>query len=93
MLFAPALPDLVAVRTVCRAVSKPVNFMVGIPGKSFTVADVAAAGVKRISLGTSLYRAAMRSLVDAAGQIRGQGTFGYLDEALTAQALNALLQP
>jgi len=36
VLFAPGLPDLAAVRAVCAAVSRPVNFMVAIPGKSFT---------------------------------------------------------
>ena len=50
VLFAPGLPDLTAVRAVCAAVSKPFNFMAGIKGKSFTVAELAAAGVKRISL-------------------------------------------
>ncbi len=43
VLFAPALPGLAAVRAVCLAVSKPVNFMVGVRGKSFTVAELAAA--------------------------------------------------
>ena len=54
VLFAPGLPDLAAVRTVCRALQKPVNFMVGMRGKSFAVAELAAAGVRRISLSTSL---------------------------------------
>jgi len=79
VLFAPALPDLAAVRTVCSSVSKPVNFMVGIPGRSFSVAELTAAGVRRISLATSLYRAAMTGLVNAAKEIREAGTFGYLD--------------
>ncbi len=64
VLFAPALPDLAAVRTVCASLTKPVNFMVGIRGKSFSVAELAAAGVRRISLATSLYRAAMTGLID-----------------------------
>ena len=59
VLMAPGLPTLDAVRAVCSAVTKPVNFMGGIKGKSFTVAELAAAGVKRISLATSLYRAAI----------------------------------
>jgi len=82
VLFAPALPDLAAVRTVCASVTKPVNFMVGIRGKSFTVAELAAAGVRRVSLATSLYRAAMTGLIDAAKEIRASGTFGYLDESV-----------
>jgi 2-methylisocitrate lyase-like PEP mutase family enzyme len=58
VLFAPGLPDLAAVRTVCSALAKPVNFMVGMRGRSFALADLVAAGVRRVSLSTSLYRAA-----------------------------------
>jgi 2-methylisocitrate lyase-like PEP mutase family enzyme len=83
VLFAPGLPDLAAVRAVCAAVSKPVNFMAGIKGKSFTVAELAAAGVRRISLSTSLYRAAVTGLLAAAREVKEQGTFGYLDRAVT----------
>ena len=81
VLFAPGLPDLAAVRSVCQAVSKPVNFMVGIRGKSFTLAELESAGVRRVSLATSLWRAAMTSLVEAAREVREHGTFGYLDRA------------
>jgi 2-methylisocitrate lyase-like PEP mutase family enzyme len=79
VLFAPGLPDLEAVRAVCSALSKPVNFMVGIKGKSFSVAQLQAVGVRRISLATSLYRAAMTGLADAAREVKEQGTFTYLD--------------
>jgi 2-methylisocitrate lyase-like PEP mutase family enzyme len=82
VLFAPALPDLAAVRTVCASVGKPVNFMVGIRGKSFSVADLGAAGVRRVSLAGSLYRAAMTGLINAAREVRATGTFGYLDESV-----------
>src|SRR5437870_8192647 len=92
VLFAPGLPDLAAVRAVCAAVSKPVNFMVGIRGKSFTVAELATAGVRRISLATSLYRAAMSGLLDAAREVAGKGTFGYLDRSLTTPELNGFMQ-
>jgi 2-methylisocitrate lyase-like PEP mutase family enzyme len=92
VLFAPGLPDLAAVRAVCAAVSKPVNFMAGIKGKSFTVAELAAAGVKRISLATSLYRAAMGGLVDAAREVKEKGTFGYLDRSLSTPDLGAYMR-
>jgi 2-methylisocitrate lyase-like PEP mutase family enzyme len=92
VLFAPGLPDLAAVRAVCAAVSKPVNFMVGIKGKSFTVAELAAAGVRRISLATSLYRAAMTGLLDAAREVKDKGTFGYLDRSITTPELNGFMQ-
>jgi 2-methylisocitrate lyase-like PEP mutase family enzyme len=92
VLFAPGLPDLAAVRAVCAAVSKPFNFMVGIKGKSFTVAELAAAGVKRISLATSLYRAAMSGLLDAAREVKDKGTFGYLDRSISTPELNGFMQ-
>jgi 2-methylisocitrate lyase-like PEP mutase family enzyme len=92
VLFAPGLPDLGAVRTLCAAVSKPVNFMVGIKGKSFPVAELAAAGVKRISLATSLYRAAMSGLLDAAREVKESGQFGFLDRATTTAELIALMR-
>ena len=92
VLFAPGLPDLAAVRAVCSAVSRPVNFMVGIRGKSFTVAELEAAGVKRISLATSLYRAAMSGLLDAAREVKDKGSFTYLDRSLTTQELNGFMQ-
>lgn len=91
VLFAPSLPDLASVRAVCAAVSKPFNFMAGIKGKSFPVADLAAAGVRRISLATSLYRAAMTGLLDAAREAKETGQFGYLDRCLTTPELNKVM--
>jgi 2-methylisocitrate lyase-like PEP mutase family enzyme len=92
VLMAPGLPDLASVRTVCSALGKPFNFMVGIKGKSFTVADLEAAGVKRISLATSLYRAAMTGLIDAAREAKDKGTFGYLDRAVPTPEFNAFMR-
>jgi len=83
VLFSPGLPDLAAVKAVCSALKKPFNFMVGIRGKSFSVAELEAAGVRRISLATSLYRAAMSSMMAAATEVRDRGTFGYLDRSAT----------
>lgn len=90
VLFAPGLPDLAAVRAVCAAVSKPVNFMAGIKDKSFTFAELEAAGVRRISLAASLYRAAMSGLLEAAREVKEKGTFGYLDRAMTPPELNRI---
>ena len=92
VLFAPALPDLAAVRAVCAAISKPFNFMVGIKGKSFSVGELAAAGVRRISLATSLYRAAMTAFLDAANEVRDRGQFSFLDQCVTTPELNKLMR-
>ena len=83
VLFSPGLPDLAAVKKVCSALMKPFNFMVGIRGKSFGIAELEAAGVRRISLATSLYRAAMSGMVAAATEVKEQGSFGYLDRSVT----------
>jgi 2-methylisocitrate lyase-like PEP mutase family enzyme len=91
VLFAPGLPDLAAVRAVCSAVSKPVNFMVGIKGKSFSVDELAAAGVRRISLATSLYRAAMTGFLDAIQEVRDKGQFGFLDRSVNTPELTKLM--
>ncbi len=77
-------------RVVCTAVSKPVNFMAGIKGRSFSVTELVAAGVRRISLAASLYRAAMTGLIDAAREVRTHGTFGYVDRAATAAEMDRL---
>lgn len=92
VLMAPGLPDLDAVRKVCEALGKPFNFMGGVPGRSFSVAELQAAGVKRISLATSLYRAAMTGLVVAAREVRESGTFGYLDGTMKTAELNAWMK-
>jgi 2-methylisocitrate lyase-like PEP mutase family enzyme len=92
VLFAPGLPDLASVRAVCAAVSKPFNFMAGIKGKSFSVGALAAAGVRRISLATALYRAAMTGFLDAAREVKDTGQFGFIDRSVTTPELNNLME-
>jgi len=91
VLFAPGLPDLPAVRAVCAAVTAPFNFMVGFRGASFPVHELAAAGVKRISVATSLYRAAMAGFLRAASEIKEQGQFSFVDSCVTTAELNTLM--
>jgi 2-methylisocitrate lyase-like PEP mutase family enzyme len=91
VLFAPGLPDIDSVRTVCGAVSRPFNFMAGIPGKSFSVGELEAAGVRRISLATSLYRAAMTGFVEAVRELKETGGFGFLDRCMTTAELVKLM--
>lgn len=82
VLMAPCLPDLSSVKTVCAAISKPFNFMAGIPGLSFSVTELEASGVRRISLASSLYHAAMTGLVAAAREVKEGGTFSYVGNSL-----------
>jgi 2-methylisocitrate lyase-like PEP mutase family enzyme len=92
VLMAPGLPDLEAVRTVCAALSRPFNFMAGIKGKSFTVAALSEAGVKRVSLATSLYKAAITGFLAAAKEVAETGTFGYLEGTIATPAFNGFMK-
>jgi len=92
VLFAPGLPDLEAIRAVCAAVTKPVNVVAGSKGKPWTAAELAAAGVRRISLATALYRAAMGALREAADEVRTGGTFSFGERAMASADLNAVMR-
>jgi 2-methylisocitrate lyase-like PEP mutase family enzyme len=82
VLYAPGLPGLQAMREVCAAVSKPVNVLMGLQGATFSVDELAAVGVKRISVGGALARAALGAFVRAARELKDQGTFRFADEAI-----------
>jgi len=84
VLFAPGLPDLDALKAVMATVTKPVNYMSGTRGRAFPVAQLAALGVKRVSVATALYRAAMTGLHDAARELADHGTFSFVDRSLTS---------
>lgn len=92
VLMAPGLPDLAAVRSVCESLAKPFSFMAGIPGKSWPVAELQAAGVRRVSVATSLYKAAMTGLISAAVEIRDAGTFGYVERLVSSKELSAYMK-
>lgn len=83
VLYAPGLPDLDAIRTVCAAVDKPVNVVMGLRGPAWSVEELSAAGVRRISVGGSFARAALGALRRAAEEVRDRGTFGYAQAAMT----------
>ena len=79
-------------RTVCSALKKPFNFMAGIKGKSFSVGELEAAGVRRVSVATSFYRAAMSGLADAAREVKDKGTFGYLERTMATVDLSGFMR-
>ena len=89
MLYAPLLPDLDAIRTVCAAVTRPVNVLAGPASR---VDELAECGVRRISLGSGLSRAALGAMLRAAQEIRESGTFTYATEALPLPEANSLMR-
>lgn len=82
VLYAPGLRDLDTIHTVCSALDRPVNVVMGLPGTVFGVAELAGVGVKRISVGSALARLAYGKLVEAAREMASQGTFGFAEEAM-----------
>lgn len=82
VLYAPGLPDIEAIRTVCSAVDRPVNVLMGLSGPSYSVAELSNAGASRISVGGSFARAALGALMRAAEEVRSAGTFTYAADAI-----------
>jgi 2-methylisocitrate lyase-like PEP mutase family enzyme len=93
VLYAPGLTSLEQIRTVCASVSRPVNVVMGLVGGTFSVQQLADAGVKRISLGSSLARAALGALMRAAREIRESGTFSFASEAMPFAEVNRHMRP
>jgi 2-methylisocitrate lyase-like PEP mutase family enzyme len=92
VLYAPGPRDLGMIRTLCAAVGKPVNVIMGLAGAPFSVDQLAAAGVRRISLGSALARAALGEFLRAAREIKEHGTFGFADRAAAFADVEPFMQ-
>ena len=89
VLYAPGLPDMDAIRAVVQAVApKPVNVLIG-PVQPVPLAELDAAGVRRISVGGALYRTTMTSLVETAEALRA-GDLSAVTGAIPGREIAAL---
>jgi 2-methylisocitrate lyase-like PEP mutase family enzyme len=91
VLYAPGLTKPEEIRAVCSAVRKPVNVVMGLKSAALSVADLSALGVKRVSVGSALARAALSGFVDAAREIREKGTFTFAEEILSFAAVSEMV--
>jgi 2-methylisocitrate lyase-like PEP mutase family enzyme len=91
VLYAPGLTRADEIRTVCKTLRKPVNVVMGLKGASFSVAELAALGVRRISVGSALSRAALGAFVRAAREMREHGSFRFAEQAIPYAEANALV--
>jgi 2-methylisocitrate lyase-like PEP mutase family enzyme len=91
VLYAPGLRTRDEIASVVGAVDRPVNALLGMPG--LRLADAAALGVKRVSTGSLLARAALGAFLRAAVELRDDGTFGFAAEAASGRELNGILAP
>ena len=93
VLYAPGLREAAAIRMVCAALGKPVNVIMGLAGAAFSVEQLAALGVRRISLGSALARAALGEFLRAAEEIRERGTFDFAERAAPFEQIERFMAP
>ena len=93
VLYAPGLRDLESIAAVCGALEKPVNVVIGIgPTADLSIEELAGAGVKRISLGSALARAAVGGFLRAVQEIRDHGRFTFAKEAASFKEIAPYLE-
>jgi 2-methylisocitrate lyase-like PEP mutase family enzyme len=90
VLYAPGLRDLATIATVASSVTKPLNVVMSAADPTLTAAQLAKAGVKRISVGGALSRLALASFLRAAHEMKEQGRFTWIAETVSAKELKRL---
>ena len=89
VLFAPGIIEFNAIKEVCSVISKPVNIIMSAPDLGYGVEELITAGVKRISVGSSLAQLAYGSLVIAAREMVDNGSFNFTKKAIDYIELEA----
>jgi len=90
VLYAPGLRDLTTIRTVVSAVKRPVNVVMSHIDPAITAAELAAAGVKRISVGGSLSRLALAAFLRGAREMKDTGGFTWARDTVTGKELKGI---
>ena len=90
VLYAPGLASQNDIAAVVRSVDRPVNVVMGLQGVQLSLTTLSAIGVKRISVGSALSRAALGAFLRAATEIRERGTFEFADEAVSYRDITAM---
>ncbi len=90
VLYAPGLTNIDDIATLVRSVDRPVNVLMALKGVKLTVTDLANVGVKRISVGSGLSRAALGGFLRAAKEMQEHGTFSFAEDAEPYAALNSI---
>ncbi len=90
VLFAPGLKTREDIATVVRSIDRPLNVIMGLQGVQLTVAELSEIGVKRISVGSALSRAALGAFLKGAHEMLEHGTFSFAEDAPKYADLNAL---
>ncbi len=92
VLYAPGLTSKDDIATVVRAVDRPVNVLMGLQGSQLSLADLSTIGVKRISVGSALSRAALGAFLRAADEMRNHGTFTFANDAISYRDITKMFE-
>jgi 2-methylisocitrate lyase-like PEP mutase family enzyme len=92
VLYAPGLTSKDDIAAVVRSVDRPVNVVMGLQGVRLSLDDLSAIGVKRISVGSALCRAALSAFLRAAREMREQGTFTFAADAISFRDISDLFE-
>lgn len=90
VLYAPGIRTVDDIRSIVTSVDRPINVLAGVPGMNLSVTELGDLGVKRISLGSNLFRTAFGAALRGAHEIIKDGTFGYAEDAATFKEISAL---
>jgi 2-methylisocitrate lyase-like PEP mutase family enzyme len=93
VLYAPALATKDDIANVVRSVDRPVNVVMGLRGVQLSLAELSALGVKRISVGSALSRAALGAFLRAAREMRDHGTFTFAEQAVNSREITSIFTP
>ncbi len=91
VLYAPGISTREEIAEIVRSVDRPVNVLIGMPGMAFTHAELSELGVKRISVGSGLARAAYGAFVGAAKEMKERGTFTFTEQGVSSSEIAKLL--
>jgi 2-methylisocitrate lyase-like PEP mutase family enzyme len=92
VLYAPGLQSADDIATLVRAVDRPVNVVMGLAGVQLSLAALTALGVKRISVGSALARAALGAVLRAGREMRALGTFEFAKDAVSYAEINGIFE-
>lgn len=91
VLFAPGLKSKDDIITVVRSVDRPLNVVMGLQGVQLSLSELSEIGVKRVSVGSALSRAALGAFLRAAHEMQTHGTFTFAEDAVKYADINKML--
>jgi len=90
VLYAPGLATRDDIAAVVSSVDRPVNVVMGLQGAQLSLSELSAIGVRRISVGSALCRAALGAFLRAAKEMRERGTFTFASEAASPSEMSSI---